>query len=281
MNEFQLHGLIRGVLVPGGVAGVIYLLARFVPSSMRQSFRAAGLVAGLAVSYLLLLGMPHWPVTGSPNGLWSALLLVAVWSTFEQYVDRRIWFKRYLGVVLVAICVLRPLVIGLWDTPTSAQTIAIISAVATLIWFVVERAADRMKPAAAPLAMIVIATGAAAMMFFEGSASLAQLTGAWCATMGAVAVLSLWPLMNPGREYQTYALLTGVALWVGHAYFVDTLFENWMWIALGFSWLVLRAFVRWQLPLKRDLLFTFLFTALPIGIGVFRAYGRFTADGGY
>lgn len=279
MNEFQLHGLLRGVLVPGFVSGVIYLAARLAPLSLRESLRNGGALAGFVASYILLVGLPHWPLTGSPNGLWSAIVIVAIWPTLEQFIDRRVWFKRYLAIAIVSLAILRPLVDGLWSLSDTTTHIVFIAAGATLVWYLLERGLERMRPAAVTGSCVVLGAGAAAMMFFEGSALLAQMTGAWCAILGAVTFLSLWQWLKPSRELLPFTVILGSGLVTAHVFYVNSSWNNWLWICLPLLWFVGRGMVKNSWSAKKDLAFSVLIMALPVAIGVFRAFGRWSADG--
>lgn len=266
MNEFQLHGLIRGVLVPGALTGIIFLLSRLLPLSLRETVRSGGALAAFACSYVLLVGLPHWPLTGSPNGIWTAIVLVALWTTLEQFVDRRVWFKRYLGIAVISVAILRPLISSAWSMPETATEITLIGAIATVLWFVVERAFERMHSSAVTGGAVVLGVGAAGIMFIEGSALMAQMTGVWCAILGTVTVLGLWSALKASRELLTFMVMMAVALVVAHIYFVEASIANWLWIAISFSWFVIRGFIKRPLSAPKDLALTVLVMALPIAI---------------
>lgn len=274
MNDLQLFGLIRGVLLPAAACGGIYLIARLLPGVMRITLRSTGVAVAVAMAFVLLLGIPQWPWFGSPSGVLAAAALVSFSPLLEQSMGRQIWTARLALLAAIAFCVLHPFFIAQWSLADSGKMLLIILSVAGSIWMTVERGSEQMAPVTTIACYIVMAVGAAVTFALEGSASLAQLAGALAAGLGAAFVLGLSPYLQAGRtEINSAVIPLLMALWLAHGFYVDT---DWISNAVMLAPLavfVLRSFVvsKSMSPLK-EALFSAGLAAIPVAWFLFQKY---------
>ena len=275
MSDFQLHALLRGILIPGAVSGLAYLLARLTPVSLRGAVRGVGLAAGVALSYILLLGLPEWPWSGSPKGVITALFIGSIWSASEVVVSRRQWFRRLVVTAVVTFICLRPLVGVAWLQPSSLQIILSVASLATIAWMMVDRGSEQMQPPAVLVSLMVMAAGSAGYMGLTGSASLAQVSGALAAGLGVTAFLSLFKSMKAQRELNAVAILALLGLWCTHAFYVEVSWQDPLWLLIPFFWFVVRDLIGWSGSTAiKDVMVTGLVSTLPTAWGLWQVYQK-------
>jgi hypothetical protein len=276
VSELQLHGLIRGVLLPGAVAGILYVLARFVPGRLRDTFRTTAIAAAVFLAYVLLIGAPSWPLGGSPSGILVAVFLASLWPIFESMVGRRIWLARYLMLAMIAIVVLKPFLTMTWPMAQGAQILLTVTLLALAVWTMVERGAEQMYPAGTLAVLLMMCVGSAVSFGLGGSASLAQIAGALAVAIGVALLLSLLSFLKPGRtELNAAVLPILMALWLCHGFFVEI---NWMsqaWVLAPLAVFIYRSYIATvpATPFK-DALISGLIAAIPVAWGVYSAIQR-------
>ncbi|MGE0764522.1 MAG: hypothetical protein AB7N80_14700, partial [Bdellovibrionales bacterium] len=246
MNDFYLHTILRGIAVPMVVGGAVYILARVTPTFIRDTLRGAGLAAAVLFSYILLLGMPDWPLTGSPKGVVSALLVASIWPLLEAMGTRRLWWKRFALIAAVNLVCLRPLVESAWSLQSSLTILLGLTSTVVLIWFAIDRGSQQMQPSAVLAALAVISGTSAAFMWLTDHGGLAKLGGALAAALAIMTLLSLIRALRAQRELNSVAVIALTAIWCTYAFYTDISWTKMIWLAGPFIWFVIRDILNWS-----------------------------------
>lgn len=276
VSEVVFYILIRGVILPAAVCGLIYVIARFTPELFRQALRSAGLAAAVAVAFVLLIGLPAGKWTGSPWGVFPALLVAAAWPLLERQAGRRIWFARYLLLSVVAVLILQPFLMATWNSMESARMIIAAATLSAFAWAVIERGSEQMHPAGSLAALTVMAGGSGAVISMEGSATLGHVAGALAAGTGIAMVLSLVGFLRPGRTEMLGAFVVALtATWIAHGFFVDTDWFGNLILLAPLAIFLARA-ITTKIPDKaiKDAVFCGMVAALPVGYAVFKSFQK-------
>ncbi len=192
MNPLEL--LLIGVVVPGALA--LALMVGLTRPWRTQGAAVPGaaaiaLAAGYALGFGLILGWPALPpIDVTHASPWVALLLAPLALIGGERASR--W--RMLGTGALGLGTGLFLLSPLYgDAPA---TLVALAALVALTFVVLERGLDRglakADPRGGALAVIVLVTGASLATLFGDVASLAQVTGALAAAVGATFVVALW-----------------------------------------------------------------------------------------
>lgn len=192
MNPLEL--LLIGVVAPGALA-----LALMV--ALTRPWRAEGaavpgaaaiaLAAGYALGFALILGWPALPPLDVTHASpWAALALAPVAFVGGERASRwRALWSGALGLGL-GLFLAAPLHAGALGEHLGVAALVALTSVS------LERGLDRglakADPRGGALAVIVLVTGASLATLFGDVASLAQVTGALAAAVGAIFTLGLW-----------------------------------------------------------------------------------------
>lgn len=272
MSDFQLQALIRGVILPGGLSAIVFALSRLLPLGLRRPLRQTAIAASVGLAMVLFLGLPTWLWKGSPDGVWMALLMVSVLAVFDGISVLRIWTRRYIVLALIALTILRPLIETSWTLAFAMQTILALTAIAVAIWWGFERGGSRVHQSAVSLEILLVATGAAILMGIEGSASLAQITGAFCAALGVVWVFTFARIVKVDFEFIMPSLLILFGLVLAHVFYVDANGFHWLWVLTPLVWPFIRAFWPRTFAWSVEIALTLATSLPPILVALVMAY---------
>lgn len=216
-----LQTLIRVILIPGGLAGAAFVLARFLPAMLRYALRSAGVAVGFGAGYILIAGLPTGSVGGSPTGLLVLAGVASFWPLLDYASPRRQWLRRYLIVGALAMVMLRPFMSGNWSTQTILTTLISLAAVSVLVWSQAELALEKMGVAAVGILFTIAGTGMSLLMLAEGSALVSQLAGVYCSVLGLVSALSCLKILQGRGEFVGFAVMGLLGLITGHYFYVE------------------------------------------------------------
>jgi hypothetical protein len=278
VSDVQLYGLIRGVLLPSLVAAVLYVLARFVPGRLGMALRAGSVAGAVLLAYILLIGMPAWPVGGSPSGIIAASALAAVWPLLEGAVARRVWMARFLMLAVIAIVVLKPLLAS-WATLDSVRYLLYATFVGIIAWAVIERGSEQMYPSSTLAVLLVMCAGSAAAIAMGGSLSLGQLAGALAAAVGVAMVLALMQFLRPGFTEMNGAVVALLfAIWLAFGFYTDMNWEKQAPLLAPLAIFVIRSMIgRLGQNKIKDAVWSVLFALIPVAWALYRNYQAATA----
>jgi hypothetical protein len=222
-----LDALLRGVLVPALVAGVLLLLAgralgREGRTEARNWLEPISLAAGYAASQVALVGWPPFPPRESTHGLFYIAIAAALLSpvaTGRQVRTIARWTASAVLAFGVPLLLLRSRVVLRWS---AVESFLVIGAVGTAL-LGIGAAAGRAPRLPGPLSYLVLLIplgSAAGVLGLSGTALHAQLAGAVASGLGAGFVISLsggGAPISPAMALFASSLLASVLI-TGHFY---------------------------------------------------------------
>lgn len=226
---------LAGVLPPVAVATVALVLAwkpwrrgRHEPESPGPANAwGAPLAIGLgyAAGHLATHGWPRfypWPRLFFQLPIKQALFYLAVaaalYGLFEARRGRVSLHARALLCVAAPLYLLDFMRRHHWDGGEALLWTALLAGTLFAVWSALEVLARRRPGPSLPMALIPVGALAACALFLSGSASLAQLAGAWTAPLAVALVVSWWrpELTLAGGGVSCASLCFAGLLWAGH-----------------------------------------------------------------
>ncbi len=218
------------VLVPAALSAAI-LLAAWRPWKRRGRLpdgRWSGgiaLAAAYAAGHAVIAGVPPFPPVDVTNwpfyfGIGAAALGVAgAWR--RGGVARQ--GVRGAAALLVAWLLLRPLAAGGWPAAETLLWISGIAGVLLGVWASTAALAERSSGSGVGLALFIVAAGTGAVLYFSGTASLAQDAGALASGLFVCFLIGLGcPRFSLARGGAAVAAVLLVSLWTcGYFYTED------------------------------------------------------------
>lgn len=187
---------------------------------------ALGLAAAYIGVHLFVAGVPELP----PSDDLDWLVYIAPVAAVVGVLERRLYSGRITTLLVRAVVVTATYWLTLdfmiehhWDEATSMWAVGALSIVTLEAIVIFDKMADRRRGALVPLAMTLLAAGAAVTLGLIGTARVAQLMGGLAAASGALLVLAWWrPLVRTSRGPITvYFVLFGGLLAFGYLSTVD------------------------------------------------------------
>ncbi|MCB1216009.1 hypothetical protein KDL44_01350 [bacterium] len=213
-----LQMLVSSVLVPGLVALTLSLFLWKARYRQQESSPYWASAAILAVSFLtgwvLMRGIPKWPVTDSAGWLpvlaigGLALGLLVSMQKLHGVTTGVLRLLACLGTVWVSTQSLQQ---HTWKG-TAGIWIAGLTLILFLVWNCWELVASRSPGPRAPLMLALFFTGLAILALLGETATISQLTGVLCAALGAMFVAAL---IRPALSLSQAALFVAMPLFGG------------------------------------------------------------------
>lgn len=279
MLEAHLSNIIQGVLLPALIGGGAFLISQLLPGILRSTVRVAGVAGGLLVSYVLLIGVPEWPLAGSPKGIAATALVATLLPLIDERNVQRVWLRRFIIIALIAVVCLNPFVPSSWGYMASLQTVSLIATIGVFIWYFSDRAASQMHPSSQLVVWLLTLTAASLHFLFEGSASVAQLVGAFCSALGAVFVFTLIPYFRLGTELNGLLVCVTTSLWLSHLYYSEAQFSVIPWFLAPHLIFVGRIFSKKPMLSKwNELTITSILALLPLAWVVWQSYQAYSQE---
>ncbi|MCI0585543.1 MAG: hypothetical protein L0323_01725 [Planctomycetes bacterium] len=193
-----LDALLRGVLVPALVAGVLLILIDRLPGreggrGARNWLGAIPLAAGYASTQVALVGWPAFPPRESTHGLFYIAIAAALLSPLATARGIRAPLRWIATAVLafgVPVLLLRSRIVQRWS---AGESLLVVGALGSSL-LAVGGAAGTAARLPGPLSYVVLLIplgSAAGVLGLSGTALHAQLAGAVASGLGAGFVISL------------------------------------------------------------------------------------------
>lgn len=277
--------VIYGVLLPALVAGIVLLAGgrgTSVVESPRPFLGAMALGVGYLIAHIAIVGMPPVPFGEQqlPAQQWIAwFVLAAIVLAPLRGIERWASWVNAAYIAFFAVIVLRQ---SLANVPTETLPRFGYTLAFYALWTATERLAARVRGPAVPAALVVAGTGISVSALMMHSASVAQLTGAVCAGLGAACVLGL-----VDARFQLAIGAVAVAMIVFASAIVNAAIYDLpltsialLAAAIALPWIgTLPAFAKLR-PKQQTFVFAVL-AAIPAGIAVWLAYAAGSAKSSY
>jgi hypothetical protein len=197
---FVLEQVLRGVILPAGIAGFLLLIALRPWAKERRPTRDARWTPPLAVglayfgAHLAVAAPPGFVPADDLDWLLHMALLAACLGAVESFIYEKTalrWAMRIGAVLLTFWLTLGFMVEIYWSAGVAvawmtALTLATCAVIATL-----DQTAEIHPGASVPLVMVVLGSGACIVLVLTGNARVGQLMGGLTAAAGAILLLAL------------------------------------------------------------------------------------------
>ncbi len=222
-----LDALLRGVLVPALVAGVLLILIGRLPGreggrGARNWLGAIPLAAGYASTQVALVGWPAFPPRESTHGLFCIAVAAALLSPLATAHGIRAPLRWIATAVLafgVPVLLLRSRIVQRWSTGESLLVVGALGASLLAVGGAAGTSA-RLPGPLSYLVLLIPLGSAAGVLGLSGTALHAQLAGAVASGLGAGIVISLsggGAPISPATALFASSLLASVLI-TGHFY---------------------------------------------------------------
>ncbi len=192
-----LDALLRGVLLPGLVAGILLLLidrlaGREGRTTRRNWLEPISLAAAYAATQVALVGVPPFPPRESTHGLFYIAIAAALLSPLATARGIRAPLRWIATAVLafgVPVLLLRSRIVQRWST---VESLLVIAALGTSLLAIgaAARTARRLPGPLSFLVLLIPLGSAAGVLGLSGTALHSQLAGAVASGLGAGFLIS-------------------------------------------------------------------------------------------
>lgn len=234
--------ILRGVLLPAVVAGLVLLVAwrpwigpdKSKPDPTEHDQPDLAGIWGGAAAFALAYVAVHLAVGGTPGFLptddkqWLPYMAVLAGAAglVEAFFYQKKWLRwllRTAAALLTYGLVLGFMIEHHWSAGVTAMWLGALTLGTLAIIDALDSVGEAHPGASLPLAMVVLASGAAVTLAMTGSAMLGQIMGGLAAASGASLVLAWWqPRLRVSRGGATvFGVLYGGLLAFGYATTAD------------------------------------------------------------
>jgi len=270
--SFVLQSLVRGVLIPAGLAIVGLFITRLMPLRARIPFRGLALAASFVVAYILLAGIPKWPMSGTPEAAVVAGIIAGLWTSAEMFAGGRRWLKRYLLLVLLTGLTIKPMITSLWGWSESVTVLTASALIGLTSWIVVHEGTRQMTSSGSLAILVVLSAGLSVFMGLSGSALMSQLMGVVCTILGVTLLMSFSKWVKIEEEFVPFAVIMIFTLFLGFYHYVEISYQGYYWLFLPLLAFVIRYSFRWEMKPLTDVVVMGMISSAPVAFLLWQVY---------